>query len=346
MNAIEGLKFLLVLWNLPQQRSSLTEKLFGKTRTQLCQALGADQLVDFSRTITSLQLATAGQALLERIQSTLPIAPAEFQVLQALVTIGKVAPTGLKIAAMTAGERNQVLQRLSDRGLIAMEVTKTTKTGKTSAMTVQITPAGHALLQLALAEMPLPQAHLELLQAIAIHTIAPGKLTTPAKLKSRLTATQRDQTLQEFLAKGWIEAETTLKTVKPEVWLTDRGRECLASVGDHFQTVRSLDGMTPAIASPPEKRVERPGDEEILQTIQRLDRQLGTRNDLPIFHLRQTLQPPLSREELDQALYRLQRRDRVELGTLVHAQNYTPEQVSAGIQQRSGSPLFFIKVTV
>jgi hypothetical protein len=54
----------------------------------------------------------------------------------------------------------------------------------------------------------------------------------------------------------------------------------------------------------------------------------------------------MSRDELDQALYRLQKIDKIELRGLVHAQDYTQEQVNVGISQRSGSPLFFIKLTI
>jgi hypothetical protein len=64
-------------------------------------------------------------------------------------------------------------------------------------------------------------------------------------------------------------------------------------------------------------------DEQILQIIEKLDSELGTENYLPIFHLRQKLQPPMSRDELDQALYRLQKIDKIELRGLVHAQDYT-----------------------
>ena len=79
--------------------------------------------------------------------------------------------------------------------------------------------------------------------------------------------------------------------------------------------------------------------------IQNLDRELATDNYLPIFYLRQKLQPPLSREEVDQALYRLQRNDKIELSSLQEAIAYTPEQIEAGIPQDIGGPLFFIIVT-
>ncbi|MGB7059636.1 MAG: hypothetical protein WBD58_18175, partial [Geitlerinemataceae cyanobacterium] len=65
-------------------------------------------------------------------------------------------------------------------------------------------------------------------------------------------------------------------------------------------------------------------------------------NYLPIYHLRQQLQPPLSREELDRSLYQLQRDDTIELSSLQEAIHYTSEQIDAGIPQQIGGPLFFI----
>jgi hypothetical protein len=85
-------------------------------------------------------------------------------------------------------------------------------------------------------------------------------------------------------------------------------------------------------------------DEEILQLIEKLDRELGTDNYLPIFHLREKLQPPFSRDELDKALYRLQASDRIDLSSLLDPAPYTPEQIDAGILQKVGGSLFFITV--
>jgi hypothetical protein len=90
--------------------------------------------------------------------------------------------------------------------------------------------------------------------------------------------------------------------------------------------------------------MSKPGDEEILQTIQNLDRELSTGNYLPIFHLRQKLEPPLSREDLDEALYHLERNDKIELSALQEVRAYTQEQIDAGIPQDIGGRLFFIIV--
>jgi hypothetical protein len=180
-------------------------------------------------------------------------------------------------------------------------------------------------------------------------------------------APERETILESLGERGLIEVERQLKKAKAEVWLTQRGIEHLQDeyspkgtatisldlLNNYLRFLRKFLQVKPerVFSQPPtngESSVEPTGelsDEEILQIIQKLDRELGTDNYLPIFHLRQKLQPGLSREELDQTLYRLQKNDQIELRALVHAQDYTDEQVNAGISQRSGSPLFFIKVT-
>ena len=90
------------------------------------------------------------------------------------------------------------------------------------------------------------------------------------------------------------------------------------------------------------KKKQKPNDDQILAEIWSLDNRHGTDKYLPIFHLREKLQPRLSREELDQALYRLERNHRIELSSLQEVRSYTPEQIEAGIPQNIGGCLFFI----
>ncbi len=72
-----------------------------------------------------------------------------------------------------------------------------------------------------------------------------------------------------------------------------------------------------------------------------LDRQHSSENYLPIFHLRKHF-TSLSREKLDQALYRLQAADKIDFSTLAEVEAYTTEQISAGISQVVGGSLFYI----
>ena len=244
-----------------------------------------------------------------------------------------------------ASEREKICRTLCDRGWVecSHKVTK-----------LKIAPPGKALLKLDPAELPVSDQEIKVLRA-AVEKITPGKTNVPA--------TERQAVIQSLADRGLIEVETKIK----EVWLCDRGREYLRN--DYSpkgsQSVISLDMLNNYCRflrkslsveilhstsfqngfSPQAPQFEsKPSDEEILQTIQDLDSQLGTENYLPIFHLRQKLEPLLLRKQLDEALYRLQRQDKIELSSLVEAIHYTPEQINAGIPQDVGGSLFFIVV--
>ena len=65
------------------------------------------------------------------------------------------------------------------------------------------------------------------------------------------------------------------------------------------------------------------------------------KNYLPIYKYRAKF-PQMTREEQDQALYQLQREDKIQLSTLQDVRAYKPEQVASGIPQDIGGRLFFI----
>lgn len=227
---------------------------------------------------------------------------------------------------------------------------------------VKILPAGRALLKMNTEELPITDKELKVLDKIGKFSgkTAPSKITV-----SSVKAAERETILESLSERGLIEVEKKLKRTKAEVWLTERGQDYLRDeyTAKGFNPVISLDLLTnylrflrksqhvqmdvhqepshkPTAAAPKSKL----SDEEILQTIRHLDKELGTENYLPIFHLRQKLQPPLSREQLDQAMYRLLRNNQIELSSLQEAIAYTPEQIDAGIPQDVGGSLFFIAV--
>ncbi|MEW6492973.1 MAG: transcription factor RcaD [Cyanobacteriota bacterium] len=289
METTDELKFVLKLLGCPNYRSSLTASGFKafKGKDKICRDLGVSGFVDYSREIAYIKILPAGRALLktDKDKDQLPLTPDELKVLESLgKASGKITPSKIAVKSVKSGERDAILQRFHERGL--------------------------------------------------------------------------------------IEVETQIKRQKAEVWLTDLGVEKLR---DDFipkkgnQAVISLDMLTNYLrflrksmhkqmkesstqtqpqAAPTSDAVpkSKPSDEEILQIIQHLDRELGTENYLPIFHLREKLQPPLSRDELDEALYRLQRNDKIELSSLQEASAYTPEQIDAGIPQDIGGSWFFLTV--
>ena len=254
--------------------------------------------------------------------------------------------------------RDKICRDLGDRGLVDYS---------REIASVKILPTGSALLKTEKDQLPLAPHELKVLESLGK---ASGKIA-PSKIASKsIKSGERDAILQGFHSRGLIEVETKIKRQKAEVWLTQRGEEYLRE--DYIpkkgnNPVISLDLLTnylrflrkslheqmkesstqaqpqivPASDAVPKSK---PSDEEILQIIQELDRELGTENYLPIFPLRQKLQPPLSRKELDQALYQLQREDKIELSSLQEASAYTSEQIDAGIPQDVGGSLFFIAV--
>jgi hypothetical protein len=250
--------------------------------------------------------------------------------------------------------KEKICQNLGDRELVDYS---------REIAAVKILPPAQALLKADTGQLPLKPNELKVLESISK---ASGKIT-PSKINVKsVKSGERDAILQSFYEKGLIEADIKIKKTKAEVWLTERGIEYLRDdyspkgaanisldlLNNYVRFLRkSLHSKPEQVATSAPTKEESAAvtiinltDEEILQTIRRLDQQLGSDNYLPIFHLRQKLQPPLSREELDKALYRLEEADQIELSTLAEPGDYSPEQVDAGIPQISGGSLFFITV--
>ncbi|WP_138501929.1 transcription factor RcaD [Nostoc sp. PA-18-2419] len=273
----QELKFLLKLLGFTDYRAGLNAfDSFKTKKNKICKALGDRELVDYTREITAVKILPPSQAVLKN-PGEVPIADKELKVLEKIAKAsGKIAPS--QITSLKAAQRNEILEVLSDRGLIEAERgIKKTK-----------------------AEVWLTQRGIEYLR----DDYSPNKGVQPAISLELLGNYLR------FLRK-------TLQT-KPE------------QVSSSLPTVNTAD--------------EKISDQEILEIIKKLDRELGTDNYLPIFHLREKLQPPFSRDELDKALYRLQASDQIDLSSLLDPTPYTPEQIDAGILQKVGGSLFFITV--
>ncbi|NEP62760.1 MAG: hypothetical protein F6K31_38555 [Symploca sp. SIO2G7] len=260
----------------------------------------------------------------------------------------KIQPT----PKMKATERNNLCRRLCSQGFVASAVVVTK---------FKIAPPGKSLLKLDAAGSLVKEEELQVLQACAKRTISPRKMGIPDD-KQQLV-------IQDLSQRGLIKVVEYKIT---EIWLTEQGQqyllehyECnstsehihLKMLTDYLRLLRRFQGVAreqvQSATAESQKLVateklvvseSKPTDAAILQLIKDLDNKLGTNNYLPIFHLRQQLQSKLSQEELDQALYRLQKQEQIELSALVHTQNYTPEQINAGINQRVGSKLFFIQL--
>ncbi|QSJ16689.1 transcription factor RcaD [Nostoc sp. UHCC 0702] len=254
------------------------------------------------------------------------------------------------LSAFSTKGKDKILQNLGDRELVDYS---------REVAAVKILPAGQALLKLGSGELPITEKELKVLEKISK---ASDKIT-PSNIKiSSLKAADKEAILKTLTERGLIEPEIKKARNKVEVWLTQRGIEFLRDdydpqgkanitldlLNNYVRFLRKTLQVKPQTISTPLPSVNitdgKISDEEILEIIEKLDRELGTDNYLPIFHLRQKLQPPLSRDELDQALYRLQKDDQIDFSSLLDPTPYTTEQIDAGISQNVGGSLFFISV--
>lgn len=270
-------------------------------------------------------------------------------------------------------ERDSICRSLRDRAFVAYNVEVTQ---------FAIAPPGKSLLGLDTARLPITDSELKVLLLCASETITPEETGIPIATRGAIIQgladrglieaektqikevwlTERGQNylLWEYNPSGTAPALSLdmlsnylrfmRKSLRHQMHETSLVEENL--IGD----IPPNRGIAPtkegsvAVAKEAQpiaatQRAIAPTDADILQAIRDLDREFGTENYLPIYHLRQKFQPPLTRDELDRALYRLQRNDQIELSSLQEAIAYTSEQIDAGISQDVGGPLFFLIVT-
>lgn len=242
-----------------------------------------------------------------------------------------------------ASERDRICRKLCDRELVgySSEICK-----------FKIAPPGKELLQSNTDN--LTSEELKILKACEKQTITPRK--------TGISAADVQTVLQALEDKGLIQVSKKDKKIK-EVWLTEQGEDYLlheydprgagnitltkTMVADYLrfcrQSLSSYQGEVSETAPVYQREaIHKPSDKEILQTIDDLDWKLRTKNRLPIYYVREKLQPPLSREELDEALYRLEKSGKIELKAMTEGWRYSRQDFNAGIPQRAGSRLFFV----
>ncbi len=250
-----------------------------------------------------------------------------------------------------APERDRICRNLGDRGYVDYQedITK-----------FKIESPGKQLLKTDTSQLPISDEELKVLRACEKETSTPGK--------TNLSSDRRQPVIHTLIERGFIRP---VKTQIKEVWLTEEGKQYLLEEYAADSTAPSIStklltnylqfmreamqlGTTQPVSTlvssdssgvDTTAQTRHISDEEILQTIRKLDRELGTRNYLPIYHLRQKLQPPMSRDEFDRALFRLQRNNKIELSSLQEAMNYSKEQIEAAIHSEFEGILFFIIVT-
>lgn len=199
----------------------------------------------------------------------------------------------------SSAERNRLCESLCSKGLVEYvdEIRQ-----------YQIAPPGKALLKSDTSTLPVSTEELELLKTAATKAATPGQAT-------KVPAGERQKLLNQLKERGLI---TASKVQIKDVWLTSQGMQFLLNdcaptsphaklpfsmLGHYLTFMRQSLGqggtaanISPEVSIPQETQISPNRDslspQTLLDTIRQLDQQLNTDNFLPIFHLREKLQPP------------------------------------------------------
>ena len=249
-----------------------------------------------------------------------------------------------------AAERDRICQDLGSDGWVEYD---------SEISRFAIAPAGKTLLGLDTTSLPVTPDELNVLKACK-------RSMTPSELGRKVPASDRQNLIRNLTERGMLKISGT--AIK-EVRLSATGKQRLLNeydpsgsrpgitttmLGNYVRFLRENLGQSgnlptaqPTVQSDevmPIGSSVKPDSQAVLQQIKRLDQLVGNKNYLPIFHLRENLQPPLSRNELDRILYTLQREGQIDLSSLHDQGKYTQEQMSAGIRQDNGGYLFFVSI--
>ncbi|MEM8603416.1 MAG: hypothetical protein AAGF24_06225 [Cyanobacteria bacterium P01_H01_bin.121] len=255
----------------------------------------------------------------------------------------------IKVNAKTlAAQRDRIGRDLCSKGLVDYSQ---------DILRFVITPSGKTLLNLDTRSLPITPDERHVLMACL------GGSTKPTAISTKVPASDRPTLIQKLADRGLL--KITEQKIKA-VWLTAQGQHYLRydcrpttptnivngiSLTNYLNFLRSPAVTEPALEPSAASAIPQPAPERailaaahVLQTIRELDTALQTNNYVPIFQVRAKLQPPLSRTELDQWLYTLERENQIEMSTLQEVSDYPEAQIAAGIAQDIGGPLFFISV--
>ncbi len=193
-----------------------------------------------------------------------------------------------------------------------------------------ISPSGRLLLNLQTTSLPLTPLELWTLQACRVSGTSPDRL-------AKVPEADRQRVVRQLADRQLIKVK---KRQILEVWLTLAGQQYAATIGCH--------GWVSA-HEPPLRLMPVRSAAELLAVLPSIDPQGTAAPTIPIFQLRDQLQPPLTAAQLDSYLLQLHRQDQVELTRLQVVEPYSDRQIAAGLQPPSRSkrwpepPWFFVR---
>ena len=329
------LKFVLKLLGAPQYRSPIAAikpnlRTKASERDSLCRVLRDRGLVDCDEQVTRFRLAPAGRALLKLDTQRLPVSEDEILLLQT-ASVGSVE---VKDVALSGDRLQAAIHRAIGRGFIKAEKTMIETVWLTQRgldyLREEFSPSGTAL-ELSLDHLADYLRFLRKFQTQAPLAIADQTTVSPVQSFDSLTASPKSSIAQIR------EQAPEEQALEEHGWVTPVQASPSSPPSD---TQDSPPGLM-ANSENPNRPAPITGD-RLYDLIAQLDQEYNTHNYLPIYYLRDRLQPMMDRETVDRALYALQRADRLELSSLQEAAHYTAEQINAGIPQDIGGPLFFL----
>lgn len=256
-------------------------------------------------------------------------------------------------SSTSAADRDRICESFAGQGIVEYE---------SQIYRISLSPPGKTLLKLDTTSLPVTPDELKILRGCQ-----GSKGTTLVSSISSVPKDSRQDLIRNLAERGMLKiAKEAIK----DVWLTVQGKQYLlyeyepvgnspAATGkllsNYLRFLReNMSGVrvqaapqqfTPQTQSTVSKSDQaKPDQQSVLEAIKQLDQLTGNKNYLPIFHLREKLQPPLTRSELDNTLYGLQREGQIDLSSLHDQGKYTHEQIAAGIRQDNGGYLFFVSV--
>ncbi|MDJ0534977.1 MAG: hypothetical protein QNJ70_21265 [Xenococcaceae cyanobacterium MO_207.B15] len=317
------IKFLLKLLPYQNHRTTVSKIRLGSTvkafvRNQVCRGLNERGLIEFTEKVVKIKISAEGLTALD--EDSRRLTPLLLKVLKACQKKA-ISPSNTRVSA--AQGREAIIPELVELGLITTK-TKINEVWLTDAgrkyLAEEYTPAGGGNIIL---NKKMLGDYLEFLRGYFSDAV------TRADVKEELG--EKVVTKEKKTENSLLEVPQKLAN-----YIHDPDGNFDSKVTDYFAQQRSILKESLKLSTPKT-------DKEFEHIILTLDKELGTKNYLPIPFLRAKI-PQMGEEELNNALYRLQREDKIELSTIVEVVHFSPKELEKGIAQNIGGALFYISV--
>lgn len=293
--------------------------------------LDADGLVSISKKMLDCQITAAGVDLIEKYQASFPRPVHEFDILDEI--IGKTGKQRKQIKTLPARDRDEALAEMKRLGFLKKDAGKTV-----GADLFTTTTAGRALLEVK-PSSPVEQAQMEVLLFLKSKGSQKRQSVTSTFAKRFGGMVKTQKTLVSMMDSGLVTGKSAIQRAGARVVLNDRGRGIIEAIEKQFNTM--LNSQDTTMSNVDQMKQEIQSDDDLLNLIKATENKLNTDSFLPIFEIR--ARTMMAREDLDAALYRLEKAKKISMASLDEPEDYTEEQLASGIKRPIGQ-LFYIQI--